>query len=122
MCKELEETRLKCTQTESELHLKTTDLLAKEQTLSEKEEELQSLRNCLHQVIEKTSDHEPGAEEGVDAPSGEETPDNSERLKSSQLAKIEAMLDTTKVCVCISNELFFTTFALYNVYVHVGSD
>ena len=72
----------------------------------EREEELQVLRNCLHQVIEKVEPQPNGGEEegeeGVDGRKegeGEEGEVEGEVKvdKEAQLRKIEAMLDTTKV-------------------------
>ena len=73
-----------------------------EQELSkgaEREEELQVLRNCLQQVIEKTGP-QPSGEEAVDGGEGEGEGEGEGVVKANneaQLKKIEAMLDTTKV-------------------------
>lgn len=85
MCKELEDSKARCGQTEAELQAKITNLQSKEELLSEKEAEVKSLQSCLQQVVDQASEV------------GEEDTGDTEKVKSTQLAKIEAMLDTSKV-------------------------
>lgn len=85
---------------------------------AEQEEELQVLRNCLQQVIEKAGP-QPDGEEGVDG--GEEEGRRGEgeeegevrASKETQLKKIEAMLDTTKVSL-LCPKVFTTLYKVYN--------
>lgn len=105
---ELRETKEECEQLRSDLGSVTADLEAKVTSNAEKDEELQTLRSCLSQVTEQAAataavdDVDGGAspsEELVDG-EGEEAvgEDGGGERKQSQLEKIQAMLNTTKVC------------------------
>ena len=92
---------------ESNLQTTSTSLEQELNKGAEQEEELQVLRKCLQEVIEKAEREASGEREedgeegeGVDGREGEVVDGEGEvRVdKEAQLRKREAMLDTTKVC------------------------
>ena len=105
MTAKLQESAEECEQLSGNLNSTTAELEDKMASLSEKEEELQTLRSCLSQVTEEAA---VAGNEGTDggappqegeAETGEEggTVDSNKIMKQSQLDKIQAMLNTTKV-------------------------
>lgn len=74
----------------------TTELETERMTVQEKEDELQHLRQCLSQLTDQVAESAMAGdetnEEGLDVNEVER------ERKESQLSKIKAMLDTSKVC------------------------
>ena len=89
------------TQLEQDLHTTSSSLQQEQALTAEKDEQLRVLRECLQQVMMPKAQEEED-EKVVGEVEGQE--EDQVEVKASmsseeQLRKIEAMLDTTKVCV-----------------------
>ena len=109
---ELQKTAEEREQLRSDLSSVTSELEAKMASITEKDEELQTLRSCLSQLTEQAATVEEGTgrEEVDDGGEGEgKEEEEGEAIVSekglSQLEKIQAMLDTTKVSLSFSLSL-----------------